>query len=86
MNRRDALKSLASLVGATGLTVTPVTTLEAQGVELTILRCPGVMSQEQAERLTHYWTEAVKGTALENRKVIVLMEGLTVEFVRTKNA
>ena len=80
--RREALQSLAALVGATGMTVTPVTTHEAEAVTLTIIHCHGPISMETAERIKAWWTQACEGSALEGTKAVVLADGITVEFVR----
>lgn len=84
MERRDALKALASIVGASGATLTAVTAQDAHGVELVLLRAKGRISGDTAKRLKVVWTDAVRGTALEQTRVLVLGDGLDVEFVRTK--
>jgi hypothetical protein len=83
MDRRDALKALSSIAVASGLTVTPVTTLDVQGVELVLIKCPGLVSQETAARIRALWLEGMKGTALEHIRTVVLTDGLEVDFVRT---
>jgi hypothetical protein len=83
MNRRDALKALTSVAGAAGLTVTPVTTQEAQGVELVLLKPASPMSMNQMELLRQVWQDAVQGTALAETKALIL-DDVDVEFVRTK--
>jgi hypothetical protein len=82
MDRRDALKSLAALAGATGLTVTPVTTREATEVTLMILRPKGLISQEACARLREGWVLGCVGTALEHVRTIVINDDVQVEFVR----
>ncbi len=82
MDRRDALKSFASLAGAAGLTVTPVTTQDAAAVTLVLIRSEHPISQETTHRIAALWRDAVVGTDLEGVKTAVLSEGLTVEFVR----
>ena len=82
MERRDALKSLAALAGATGMSVTPVTTTDAEKVTLVILKVKGMMRAEHAERLESTWEYAVEGTELQGVKVVVFDEGVEAEFVR----
>lgn len=84
MDRREALKSLTALAGATGLTVSPVTTREAEGVALVLLKVNGRCSDETCKRLHADWLAAVEGTALAQTKALVIADGLEVEFVRTK--
>ncbi len=84
MNRRDALKSLTALAGATGISVTPVTTHEATDVTLMILRTDQAISQNTCKRLVTTWMEACRGTALQDVKTIVLADGIDVEFVRSR--
>jgi len=82
MNRRDALKSLAALAGATGLTVTPVTTQEASDAAIILLTTDKCMSQDQVRRLKAAWADACQGTDLQSVKTFVLSDGLRVEIVR----
>ena len=84
MDRREALKSLTALAGATGASVTPVTTREADGVEVVLLKVKGRCSHDTMERLRETWLQAVADTALAKTKVLVLDDGLEVEFVRTR--
>lgn len=84
MDRRDALKALSAIAVASGLTVTPVTTLDVQGVELVLIKAKGLISGETAKRISQYWQQGVQGTALEHTRVVVLSDGLEVEFVLTK--
>jgi len=85
MDRRDALKALASVVGATGMTVTPVTTQDAYGVEVVLIKCKrGAPTLEIIERLRESWKAGVAGTALENTKVLVFDDSMDIELVRTK--
>jgi hypothetical protein len=83
MDRRDALKSLASVLA--GTTLTPVTTRDATDVTLIIFRLPAdrLFSDEQCERLHAVWKVACEGTTLEGIKTLVLRNGVEVEFVRT---
>ena len=81
VNRRDALKSLAALAGAMGISVTPVTTQEAAGVEMVILKSDRLLSLAQCAQIKALWTEACVGN-LARAKVTVLHAGLTIEFVR----
>ncbi len=82
MDRRDALKSLAVLAGATGMTVTPVLTHEATDVRLVILKLAHPVSMGTAERLRSYWLQACEGTALAGVKVIVFDGQIEAQFVR----
>lgn len=82
MNRREALTSLAALAGAVGITVTPVTTREAEAATLTILRTDRLLSREQSARLKALWEDACIGTDLEHVKTIVVSGDVTVEIVR----
>ncbi len=84
MDRRDALKALSLIAGATGFTVTPVSTHEARGVELVLLKVKGVISNVAAEHLRHAWLAGVEGTALEHTRAIVLDDHIEAEFVRTR--
>lgn len=84
MNRRDALKALATMAGATGVTVTPVTSHDASGVEMAILRYDGVLSNDQCARLKAAWELACQGTSLERCKTIVMEQGINVEFVKRR--
>jgi hypothetical protein len=86
MDRRNALKALASVVGATtGMTVTPVTTQDAHGVEVVLIKCKrGAPSLETIERLRASWKAGVTGTALENTKVLVFDDSMDIELIRTK--
>jgi hypothetical protein len=91
MERRDALKSLAALAGATGLSVTPVTARDAEAdwsvatrghVELILLKVNSAITAEASMRLKAGWERAVDGTALKGVKTVVVDEGIEVEFVR----
>jgi hypothetical protein len=84
MDRREALKGLATLASGAGMTVAPVMTEDVKGVEMVIFRIPGVISMEQAQRLRAYWSDACEGTALAGVKTVVLTDGVDIEFVRTK--
>ena len=85
MDRRDALKALAGVVGATGMTVTPVTTQDAHGVEVVLIKCKrGAPSLDTIDRLRESWTAGVAGTALETTKVLVFDDSMDIELVRTK--
>lgn len=79
MNRREALKSLAA---AANISITPVSTTDAEGVELIILRCHARLSRAYKEQLVHGWRQAVSGTVLETVKVIVTDESIDVQIVR----
>jgi len=86
LSRRDAFKSLAALAAMTGMSVTPVTTQDAQGVELVLLKLKKPMSMAGESRLHVYFQRAVEGTPLEGVKVLVYREDeLDVEFVRTRS-
>jgi hypothetical protein len=82
MDRRDALKSLAALAGATGLSVTPVTTRESTDVSLVILKSREYLSREDCEQIKAAWTSAVVGTNLERVQVLVHDRQLEIEIVR----
>jgi len=78
MDRRDALKSLAGL----GLTVTPLKTHEADRTEVLVLKAPGHLTLATVEILRTTLGEAIKGTAFENTKIVVLTGGLDLEVIR----
>lgn len=82
MNRREALQSLTTLAATTGLTVTPMTTKEAEAVSLVILKVPGMINEETADRLRMAWKQACEGTDLAGVKALVLCNGVEVELVR----
>lgn len=84
MNRRDVLKSFATLVSATGLSVTPVSTEDVAGVEMVIFHSEHVLSNDNAARLKHYWEDACKGTSLEGTKTVIVEKGLDIEFVKRR--
>lgn len=84
MDRRDALKALTLLASSTGLTMTPVTTVEASGIELVLLKPTRPLSQMQQAFLRDAWTEGIKGTALERTRMVVLDPHIDLEFVRTR--
>lgn len=84
MNRREALQALTSVAATTGMSVTPVTTEEAKGVELVIVRVAEPVSQEWFARFTAYWADACKGTALESVRCLLVEKSIEIEFVRTK--
>lgn len=82
MDRRDALRSLAGLVSATGMTVSAVTVTDAESVALVVFKSPRYLSAESVERLRLGWEEGMKGTPFEGVKAMILGDGLDVEFVR----
>jgi hypothetical protein len=82
MDRREALRSLAAIAGATGINVSPVTMKDATDVALVILRTELKMSRAGQALLRAAWQEACAGTPLESVKAIVFEDGLDVEFVR----
>lgn len=82
MERRDALKSLAALAGATGMSITPVTAKDAEKVTLVILKQNGFASEESMCRLRDLWKYATEGTDLANVKTVVMDGQVDVEFVR----
>lgn len=85
MDRRDALKTLAGLAGATGMTVTPIVTHDAStDVALLVLKAPGVIHEETARRLQEGLAAALEGTPLAGVKTIVLGDGLDLEVVRAR--
>jgi hypothetical protein len=84
VNRRDALKALAAVVAATGLTVTPITAEDVRGVELILLKVRGRLSQDSMANIRAVWRDGVRGTALEYTMTIVLASDVDVEFVRSK--
>jgi hypothetical protein len=67
-----------------GLTVTPVTTTDMQGVELVLLKVPGRLRPKAAQQLDQAWRAAVKGTHLEHARTLILDQGTTVEFARDR--
>ena len=82
MDRRDSIKALGTLLAGAGVTASPVTTHEADQVQLVILRTPIKLSQAQIESLHTQWKRVVEGTALDGVRVAVFEFGLDVEFVR----
>jgi hypothetical protein len=85
MDRRDALKSLAALAGATGISVTPVTTREATDVSLMILRCDHRLSVAERQHLKEAWLQVCEGTDLQGVKTAVLDCGVYVDIVRRRD-
>lgn len=81
MNRREALQTLAGLVSATGLTVTPITEQQAEGIALLVFRTDKRMTIEQRARIEETLELAVEGTPLEGVHCIVLDDGATLEAV-----
>lgn len=85
MDRRDALKVLTTWAGATGMTVTPVTTHDAStDIGLLIIKVPGFVAEETVERLRHTVEQGLKGTPLEGVRAFVLGDGMDLEIVRTR--
>jgi hypothetical protein len=71
-------------VDLTGLTVTPVTMRDLQGVELVLLRVTRRLSRREAAQLDRAWRAVVKGTVLERARSLILDQGTTVEFARQR--
>ena len=84
MNRRDALKSLALLASATGISITPVTAQDAADAAVIILHTDKYFSCEEAARFKAAWDEACRGTDLAGVKTFVLSDGMTFEIVRAR--
>lgn len=82
MDRRDALKALGSVAAGAGLTVTPVTTKDAERVSLIVMKLQGRLSDAMRQNLRSSWRLAVAGTDLEHVKMVVLEDGMDLEFVR----
>lgn len=82
MDRRDALKSLTALAGSVGLSVTPITTVEAQAAELIILRATRPVSAETMWHIREHWMAAVEGTGLDGCRCVVLDDSLEVQLVK----
>lgn len=76
--RRSFMKSLSAVGVAV---VTPITTKEAFGTEIVLLKTSQHISQQTAENIRHWWLQAVKGTSLEHVKAVVI-DGIEVELVR----
>ncbi len=72
----------AALAGATGITVTPVTTHDASDVTMVILRYKGWLPDESRARMREAWIAAAEGTDLQHARTVVLDERVDVEFVR----
>lgn len=84
MNRRDALKSMASAFAAAGVTVTPVTEQDASEAVCAVLKANRPLSNQQFALINEAWLKAVQGTTLEKCRLLVLDEGLQLEFVKLK--
>lgn len=82
MDRREALTTLTALAAGTGLTITPVTTRQADGVQLVVFKSVAHLSDHHVERIRDTWAAVTRGTALEGTKCAVLMPGLEMELVR----
>lgn len=82
MDRREALASLASLAGATGMAVTPVTAKDAEQCVLIILKLKGRRSDESMRRLRDAWERATEFTPLGSVRTVVMDDDIDVEFVR----
>jgi hypothetical protein len=86
MNRRDAVKALATLASTTGMTVTPVRTRDVQGIVGVLIHVKGKLSAASAKQVGQIWTDAWRGTALEGVRTVVLDDDTEVEFVRAPHA
>lgn len=84
MNRREALATLSSIATATGLSVTPVSTRDADDAVLLIVKCKGHISVGTAERLKTTFQELCKGTPLEAVPVVVLDNDIDIELLHRK--
>lgn len=78
MNRRELFQSFAAL----GITATPLTTRDAENVELLVLTCPSPLSDTQVQQIQKRFPEVLKGTAFAKARVIVLSHGMTLEAIR----
>lgn len=83
MERRDALKSLAALAGATGMVVSPVTATDAERVTLVVVRLKRLLSGEEIDALRDDWQRAVEGTGLQGVRAVFMDTSMDVEFVRS---
>lgn len=83
INRRDAFKALAALTASVGMSVTPVTTSDIDGLELILVRHAGRLSPEEVKCFRDNWKLGCQDTALANVKVLVMPDDFDVEFVRS---
>jgi hypothetical protein len=81
VNRREAIQSLAGLVSATGLTVTPITERQAENIALLVFRTDKKLTIEQSKRIRELLRYTTNDTALEGVKCVVLENGDTLEVV-----
>lgn len=84
MNRREALATLSSLAGATGISVTPLSAREADDAALLVLKYQGYMSQATAERIKLAFEAVLKGTRLEAVPVVVIDGDVDIELITRK--
>jgi len=82
MDRRDAIKSLASMAATTGMSLTPITTKDADQCVMVVLKVNGRPSYEVMARVRDYWEKATEATPLATVKTVVLDSDIDVEFVR----
>jgi len=84
MNRREALIALAGVVASTGLTVTPLKTTDAAGLQMVVLRSPGRLSEHMIARLRDHWRDVVRGTALAHVPIVLLGDGMDLGVGRVR--
>lgn len=82
MDRRDALKALGALAAATGMSVTPITTRDAEGVAVLVLKVNTLLSVEQAAYMRASLDAVLEGTPLEGVKVLVLDRETSIEVIK----
>jgi hypothetical protein len=76
MNRRDALKAIAAVAPvASAVEATEATTRDTA---LVALKFDRRLSHEEMARVHDIWKQAVEGTPLEGRKVLILDQGATM--------
>lgn len=81
MDRREALKALTAMAAGSNLTLTPITTRDADGLQLVVLRVSR-NDLRHTQLLFESWQTAVAGTALADVRVIVIPHGMELELMR----
>lgn len=78
------LRELVRIASATGLTITPVSTRDAEDAVLVLLKVGNglLISREGVRNLVEGWKSAVRGTPLEGVKTFVLADGIDVEILK----
>jgi len=84
VGRRGALKALAGLAAAAKIGISPVTSADAEGLELAVLTMGEEIDEEGLKQLREAWQRATTGTALEAVRLIVLPPGARLELVKGK--